>query len=48
MDELYEDLNKTSKRLALFVNFVMELEKENKEEIGRIVFEGMHRMEGRG
>lgn len=44
MDELYEDLKETSRRPALFANFNMELEQEYKEEIGRIVYEVMHKM----
>lgn len=44
MDELYADLQKDVKRPAFFLDFVTELEKEYKEELGRTMYE-IHVME---
>ena len=45
MDELYADMQKKNeKRPAFFGNFVMELEKEYEEELGKTVYE-IHAME---
>lgn len=44
MNELYADLQKNVKRPAFFMGFVMELEKEYKEELGRTMYE-IHLME---